>query len=351
MAATATSSPSFDTLIRQVNRAQSLAPVYILHGEEGFFIDELTKAFENVVPEAERDFNLYMFYAPEVRAETIISACRRYPMMADRQVVIVKEAQAARADEINKLHAYISTASPTTVLVICFRGEKAKGRDLLASARKAGAGAVVFESKKPTGRNVDQLITQLVRSKGLDIEPKGLAMLGEYLGTDVAKIYNEINKMAMVLPKGAMLTPESIETNIGFSKDFNDFELVDALAMRDAAKAFRIITYFRSNPKNCPAARTAANIFSFFASLLTAQFTRDKSPRSLMEVLGLKWERQLDRFARGMRNYNAYQTIEIISAIRVFDANLKGIGSRQNEYDLLHALIFHILNARGNIAI
>ncbi|MCM1349142.1 MAG: DNA polymerase III subunit delta [Firmicutes bacterium] len=339
--------PAFSDLLKSIKQGK-FVPLYILHGEEGYFIDELTKAFEESVPESERDFNLYTFYAPEVKADTIIGACRRYPMMADHQTVIVKEAQAARADEINKLHAYVSTLNPSTVLVICFRGDKAKGKDLLAAARKANS--VIFESKKPTGRNVDALITGIVRSKGLNIEPKGLAMLCDYLGTDAAKIYNEINKLAMVLSPGAMVTPESIERNIGVSKDYNDFELVDAIAARNAAKSFKILAYFRRNPKNCPAARTASNIFSYFASLLTAQFTRDKSPSSLMSVLGLKWDKQLTRFTMGMRNYNAYQTIEIIAALRRFDANIKGIGSRQNEYDLLHALLFKIFNARGDIS-
>ena len=340
-------SPSFPDLVRQI-RQRKLAPVYILHGEEGFFIDELYKEFENVIPEGERDFNLYTFYAPEVKAGAIIDACRRYPMMADRQLVLVKEAQAARADEINKLHDYVATANPSTVLVVMFRGERAKGRDLLAAARKYDA--VIFESKKPTGRNVDSLITNIVRGKGLNIEPKGLAMLCDYLGTDVSKIYNEINKLSMVLGPGAMVTPESIERNIGVSKDYNDFELIDAIAGRDMAKAFRILAYFRSNPKNCPAVRTCSNLFSYFASLLTAQFTRDKSPSSLKAALGLKWDIQLNRYTMGLRNYNAYQTIEIISALRVFDANVKGIGSRQDEYDLLHGLLYKILTARGDIS-
>ena len=345
--AVTSSAPTFTDLMRQIHQ-RKLKPLYLLHGEEGFFIDELTNAFETSVPESERDFNLYIFYAPEVKAETIIEACRRYPMMADRQVVIVKEAQAARADEINKLHDYVSTLNAFTTLAICFRGEKAKGKDLLAASRKAGA--VIFESKKPTGRNVDALITNIVRSKGLNIEAKGLAMLCEYLGTDAAKIYNEINKLAMVLGPNAMVTPESIEANIGVSKDYNDFELVDAIAARDNSKAFRILAYFKRNPKNCPAARTASNLFSYFASLLTAQFTRDKSPASLMNVLGLKWDKQLNRFTMGMRNYNAYQSIEIIAAIRTFDANIKGIGSRQNEHDLLQALLFKIFTARGDIS-
>lgn len=342
-----TPSPSFTDVVKSIRQGR-LAPVYIIHGEEGFFTDELAKEFEKLVPEGERDFNLYTFYAPEVKAETIIGACRRYPMMADRQVVIVREAQAARADEINKLHAYIATANPHTVLAILFRGEKAKGKDLLAAAKKHGA--VMFESKKPNGRNIDVLISNIVKSKGLNIEAKGLAMLCEYLGTDASKIYNEIDKMALVLGPGAMITPESIEANIGVSKDYNDFELVDAIAARNSAKAFKILAYFRRNPKNCPAARTAVNLFSYFASLLTAQFTRDKSPSSLKAVLGLKWDVQLNRFTMGMRNYNAYQTIEIIAAIRELDANIKGIGSRQNEYDLLHALLFKIMTARGNIS-
>lgn len=336
--------------IRQAIAKRQLAPVYILHGEESYFIDQLAKAFEDLVPEEERDFNYYALYAPEITPEVVTATCMRFPMMSDRQVVILKEAQAVRADIINKLHTYCAKPNPSTVLVICFRGDKAKGKDLLSKA-KAG-GAVFFESKPLTERNIDPFIAQLVKEKGLNIEPKGISMLRDFIGTDVAKIYNEIDKLAFILGKGAMITPEAIERNVGISKDFNNFELVDAIASKDTAKIFRIIRYFRSNPKNHPAIVTVATIFNYFSGLLAAQFCRgDKSPGTLMAAIGLKWQSQLGRYMTGMRNYNAYKTIEIISAIRDFDVKSKGIGSRQNEFDLLHDLMFKIVTCSGRIVI
>lgn len=340
------STQTFREIMQSIKKRQ-LAPIYILFGEEGYFIDELVKAFENLVPESERDFNLYSLYAQEIAPEVVIATCKRFPMMSDRQVVILKEAQAARTDAINKLHIYAANPNSSTVLVICFRADKAKGKDLLAKTKANGG--VLFESKRLTENNIDPLICSIVQEKGLNIEAKGLSMLRDFIGTDVAKIYNEINKLALILGKGAMITPESIEHNVGISKDFNNFELIDAIAAKDTAKIFRIIKYFRSNPKNHPAIMTVSTIFSYFASLLIAQFSKDKSPGALMSALGLRWPGQLTRYTIGMRNYNAYKTIEIISAIREFDVKSKGNGSRQNEYDLLHNLMFRITTCSGKI--
>lgn len=340
--------PSYSDIRKAIAKG-NLVPIYLLHGEEGYYIDELSKAFENLVPESERDFNLYTLYAPEVEPELVASTCRRYPMMAERQVVILKEAQSVRADQLNKLHVYASNPNPTTVLVICCRGAQAKGKDLIAQIKAHGG--VIFESKKLTERNIDPVISGIIKEKGLNIEPKGLSMLRDFIGTDVAKMHNEINKLALILGPGAMITPESIEVNVGISKDYNNFELVDAIAAKNTAKIFTIINYFRSNPKHNPAILTVAAVFSYFSNLLIAHFTRDKSPGSLMSALGMKWQSQLSRYEQGMRNYNAYKTIEIISAIRDFDVKSKGIGSRQSEFDLLHDLMFRIVTAAGKIEI
>lgn len=333
--------------IRQSISKRQLAPVYVLFGEEGYFIDELVKDFENLVPESERDFNLYALYAQEITPETVMATCMRFPMMSDRQVVILKEAQTLRTDQVNKLQAYAHKPNPTTVLVICFRGEKAKGKDLLDAVKSCGG--VMFESKRPNERSIDPMIVQLVKDKGLNIEAKGVAMLRDFIGLDVAKLYNEIDKLALVLGKGAMITPESIEINVGISKDFNNFELVDAIAAKDSAKIFRIINYFKSNPKKNPTVLTVAAIFSYFSNLMICQFSRDKSPNALMEALGIKWPKQLQRYTQGMRNYNAYKSIEILSALREFDTRSKGIGSRQSEWDLMHDLMFRIISCTGHI--
>lgn len=335
--------------LRQAIAKKNFAPVYLLHGEESYFIDELARLFDESVPEDERDFNLYTLYAPQTDAAAIVDTCRRFPMMAERQMVIVKEAQSVSADYLNKISPYLASPSPTTVLVICSRGALCKSKDLTAAVRKAGG--VIFESKKLTDRSIEPAITAIVKETGLNIEAKSLAMLKEYIGLDASRLYNEISKLAMILGKGSMITPESIERNIGMSKDFNNFELVDAIAARNQLKVFRIAAYFERNPKNNPTVLTASALFSFFSDLLIAHFTRDKSSASLQAALGYKWSGQLTKINIGLKNYNAYQVIEIISAIRRFDANVKGIGSRQPEYGLLHDLLFRILTSRGEIII
>ena len=344
--AASSNTQSYAEILQSIKKRQ-LAPVYILGGEESFLIDQLAKAFESIIAPEERDFNFYALYAPEVTPELVAATCRRFPMMSERQVVIVKEAQSVRSDILNKLGSYCEHPTESTVLVICFRGEKAKGKDLLAKAKDGGA--IFFESKKLTEKTIDPFLTNLIHQKQLNIEPKGLSMLRDYIGLDVAKIYNEIDKLAFILGPGAMITPEAIERNVGISKDFNNFELIDAIAARDAQKAFRIVNYFRSNPKKNPAILTGAAIFNFFSALLSAQFTRDKSPSALMAAVGAKWPSQMTRYNIGLRNYNAYRSIEIISAIREFDTKSKGVGSRQNEYDLLHDLVFKILTCSGKV--
>lgn len=342
----ASSTPTFQELKRRLAARTQLAPVYLLHGEEGYYIDELVKDFEALVPEEERDFNLYVLYAPETGMDDVMEVCHRYPMMAERQVVIVKEAQAIRADQLNKLHSYIERPNPTTVLVISVRGAQAKGKELLAAVKKNG---VTFESKRLSEKNLVPAISDLIKEKGLNVDPKALSMLRDYIGADLARLYNEIGKLALILGQGAMVTPEAIERNIGISKDFNNFELVDAIVSRNAGKAFAIVEYFRNNPKNNPTVMTVSSLFNQFANLLVYHYTRDKTPAGYMDALGLRATWALRSYETAARNYNVRQTIEIISAIREFDTRSKGIGSRQNEYDLLKDLIFRILTARGII--
>lgn len=343
----ATTSPTFPALRQQIAKG-NLAPVYLLHGEEGYYIDRLVEDFENLIPEADRDFNLYTLYAPESGVDTVMDICRRYPMMSERQVVIVKEAQAIRADQLNKLHHYAEHPTPTTVLVISCRGAEAKGKDLIAAVKKSG---VIFESKKLSERNIVPAISDLVAERRLNIDNKALMMLRDYIGTDLSRLYNEIDKLALILGAGAMITPEAIERNIGISKDYNNFELIDAINARNSLKIFRITDYFRSNPKNNPTVMTVSALFNHFSNLLVYHYTKDKSPSGYLDALGFRNAWQLRPYEAAARAFNVRQTIEIISAIRRFDAASKGIGSRQNEYDLLHDLMFHIITARGVITI
>lgn len=343
----ATPALTYTQLCKEIS-SNKLAPIYLIHGEEGYYADELAKRFEALVPPEARDFDLYTLYARDTSADILNATCRRYPMFGNRVVVVLKEAQSVSADELNRYASYASNPVVTTVLVIICRGAQAKGKDLISAVK--GCGGVIFESKKLTERNIDSAIETLVKSQGLNIEPKGMAMLRDHIGLDMANMYSEITKLSMILGSGATITPESIERNVGISKDYNSFELVDALAVKNAPKVLEIVNYFRNNPKNNPTVLVTSAIFNFFSQLLIAQFTRDKSPASLMKALGLKYEIQLRKFNAAMRCYNAYMSIEIISAIRDFDVKTKGMGSRQNEYDLLEELAFKILYAKGDIS-
>lgn len=346
MAAPSTSS-EFNRLRRDL-RAGKAEPLYLLHGEEGYFIDELVKDFEELLPEADRDFNLYTLYAPETGVETPMDIARKFPMMAERQVVILKEAQAIRADQLAKLVHYAQSPNPTTVFVVCSRGAAVKGKELTGAFKKNG---VVFESKKYRDYEILPVISDLVKSKELNIEPKALEMLRDYIGTDLSRLYNEIDKLSLILGKGAMVTPEAIERNIGISKDYNNYELIDALNARNALKAFKIVHYFRNNPKNNPTVMTVSALFNHFSSILVYHYTADKSRSGYMDALGFNADWQLKRFEPATRAYNVRQSIEIISALRECDTRSKGIDSRQNEYDLLNDLIFRILTARGVIEV
>ena len=342
------SAVTFQSLKKSIENKQ-FAPVYLLHGEESYFIDELTNLFANVLPENERDFNLYTIYAQESNAATIADTCRRFPMISEYQIVIVKDLQTIKSDQLKPLIEYLSNPTPTTVLVLCLRGVKLTTKTL-PSAVKA-AGGVVFESAKLKDNQVSPEIQAIAKDLGLNIEPKGIFMLRDYVGTDVSRLYNQIEKLATILPSGATITPETIELNIGISKDFNNFELIDAIAEKKIDKIYRIIQYFRSNPKKNPTVVTASTIFNYFSKLLIYHYTRDKSPASATRALGLQWDSQLKNYITGARNYNAFKVIEIISAIREFDSRCKGIDSRQSEWDLLHELMFKIVLAEGYIAI
>ncbi|MDE6207969.1 MAG: DNA polymerase III subunit delta [Muribaculaceae bacterium] len=336
--------PTFDG-IRKSLKAGDIAPVYILHGEEGYFTDELLKDFEELLPEADREFNQYVVYAPETDPERIINLCRGVPMMAERQVVIVKEAQEA-SNKLKKLAPYIAAPVPTTVLVIALRGAALKDKDVQKAAKSGGA--VVLESKKIAEWNVAAFIGRYIREKGLNADQKVQEMLRDFVGTDLSRIYNEIDKLATLLPPNATITPEVVERNIGISREYNTFELVDALAYRDGAKAFRILKYMRANPKAIPVVMATTAIFGFFADLLTAYFLPDRTEKGLVETFGFK-TLALRRMTTAMQRYTHVQAVEIISAIRRFDAQNKGVDSRRQDIDLFQELVYHILTATGRL--
>lgn len=342
----APSGPSFES-VRANIRAGHLAPVYLLHGEEGYFIDELVKELSVIIPEGDREFNTTVLHALDTNMQAVMDSCRRMPMFADRQVVILKEAQTVRADELNKLYTYVQDPTPTTVFVIVCRGEKAKGKDLLAACRKSGA--VVFESVALRDYNAPTFISNYIKDKKLTADPKAVTMLVDFVGTDLTRLFGEIDKLATLLPPNATVTPEVVERNIGISREYNSFELLDALAAHDDKKCFRIINYFRANPKAAPLVMVSASVFNLFADLLIAHYAPDKSDHGLAEALGLKNSFGVKRIRSGIEKYSAVRVVEILSAIRRYDAMSKGVESRQDDQALFYDLMYHILTAPGRL--
>lgn len=338
---------TFQSISRDI-RANRPAPVYLLHGEEGYYIDALTELFQSLVPEADRDFDLSVLYAPDLDSpKAVIAAAKRYSMFGSRQVVIVKEIQsvAQRADFLNSLASYAAAPTESTVLVLCFRGMQATGAAFM-KALKAGGG-VVFESKKLNERSLGTEVTSLLKERNLSVDPKALTMICDYVGTDLSRLYNEIGKLAVTLPPGAMVTPEVIERNIGISKDYNNFELISAIASANAAKTMEIYSHFRANPKGNPVQVIEVVLFNFFSNLLAAFYTPDRSDHSLMQALGFRSPYQLKDIKEGMKHYGPWEAIEIIGKIRRFDAASKGNGSRLDPFDLLFDLLMNILNPMG----
>lgn len=330
--------------IRQQLRGGAPAPIYVVHGEEAYYIDELVKDFEALVPDDEKDFNLYILYGPQVTPDVVVDACLRYPMMAERQVVIVKEMQAVgrKADFLNALVEYAKRPNPQTVLVIVGRGAVLTGAPFMNAVK--GSKGIIFNSPKLWESQIGPKIDELVSQSGLTVDAKAKAMLIDHVGTDLSRMVNEIRKLTLVLPKGASITPQVVEKLIGVSKDYNNFELIDAIARRDAAKCYRIIEYFRKNPKPNPAIVTGATLFNFFAKVLLAIYAPEKTESGISSAIGTRSSADIRRVITAMRMYNARQVITAITACRTFDVRAKGVGSRLDEYDLLRELIFVILN-------
>ena len=324
----------------------NFAPVYLLMGEEAYYLDVLCSMLEQaVVEEDARDFNASVFYGAETDIETVATTAREFPMMSDRRLVVLKEMQAMRdaKSQLEKLAGYFANPTPTTVLVIVLKGEgPAVTNKALKTAAKSGA--VIFRSPKLRDYQLDGPISDYCQSKRIGIDDKARDMLKEYVGADLAKLFSEIDKL-LVAGGGNVtrISPALIERNIGISKEYNNFELTNAIAVRDYAKAIRIVKYFSQNTKANPTVMTTAALFNFFSRLTVANLTRDRSDSSLMAALQLKNAYALRELRTALASYNTGQCLAAISAIRDFDCQSKGIGSMANEYQLLKSLIFKLM--------
>ena len=333
-----------DEVLKIVNdiKAGNIKPIYFLMGEEPYYIDKLSDYIEEkVLNEEEKGFNQTVLYGRDVSIEDIISTAKRYPMMAERQVVIVKEAQDL-IRTIDKLESYAENPMATTVLVFCYKYKTLDKRKKLPKLlAKSG---LVFESKKLYENQVGDWIKRVLAGKKYAIEPKATAMLVEFLGTDLSKINNELEKLQIILPAGSTITPKHIEENIGFSKDFNVFELRKALGERNQLKAYTIAENFAQNPKDNPIVVTTSLVFGFFIQLLKYHGLKDKNPKNVAAVLGVN-PFFLKEYDVALKNYPMKKVSQIVGALRDIDVKSKGVGANAlSQSDLLREMLYKIFN-------
>ena len=334
------------TQIEEQIRKKQFAPIYLLMGEEAYYIDRLADMIlKYSLSEEERDFNLTTFYGADARMSDIVLTARRYPMMAERQVVFLKEAQVAKSGkQLNweLLQQYALKPNPNTVMVVCHKGGALKNAALTKAILCCGG--VVFDSVAIKEYNVDKALSDILAEMGCRIDPRAQEMLVEHIGCDLSMLAKEIEKLKMTLPPGAVITPEAVADNVGISKEYNNFELVAAVAQRNKVKTFEILNFFRANPKKGPTVLASTVLFNLFSNVLIAYYARTSEERALMEALRMKSPYQLKDVRKAMGFYNATQSLKIIQFIRKFDTRSKGIGSNRNEYDLFEELITKIFN-------
>lgn len=316
-------------------------PVYFLMGDEPYYIDEISDLFaNNVLDENEREFNQTIIYGRDTDAALIIEHARRFPMMSNHQVVIVREAQ--DIDKIELLLPYIENPLRSTILVLCYKYDKIDGRTKFG--KTISQKAVLFESKKLYDNQVPEWVSRFLLTRNYKIQPKAAMMLTEFLGSDLGKIVNELNKLMLNLKPGTEIIPEYIEQNIGISKDFNMFELTNALGKKDVYKANLIAQHFAKNAKEHPLVVTMTQIYSFFSKLLIYHFLSDKSQKNVASILSVNPYFVRD-YQGSSRNYDIKKIVGIISYLREYDRRSKGIGDNGTpEGELLRELVFKILH-------
>lgn len=318
-----------------------IKPIYFLMGEEPYYIDKISDFIdENLLTEEEKGFNQMVLYGRDTSIEDIVSNSRRYPMMAERQVIIVKEAQDL-SKSIEKLETYAENPQTTTTLVVCYKYKKIdKRKKLYKAISKTG---VLFEGKRLYENQIGAWIQKTLKSRDYQISPKAAQMLVEFLGTDLGKIDNELQKLQLITPPGSTISPTLIEENIGISKDFNNFELRNAIGERNDLKAHRIINYFAQNQKDHPMVVTISLLYSYFAQILQYHGLTDKSKGNVAKILKVNPFFVKD-FELAAGNYPMKKASVAIQYLRDADVKGKGVGAAGTPPgDLLKELLVKIM--------
>ena len=331
---------TYEQILSEIHK-KNYAPIYFLTGEEPYFIDMISDTIEEeALDEADRAFNQIVLYGRDVDVETIANHARSFPMMGDRMVVIVKEAQDVK--NLEDFEDYLDTIPETTLLVFAYKYKKFDKRK--AFAKKVDKKGVWFESKKLYDNNIPGWIQNYLKAEGYSITPKATQMLADFLGTDLHKIANELKKLTIALPKNKSIDDADVEHNIGISKDYNVFELQNAIGSRDVLKANRIVNYFGDNTKETPLLVAAISLYGYFTKLIKLHCTQDKSQGNLASVLGVNPFFVKD-YLMAARNYPPATCIRCISILREFDMKSKGYESGEtSEKDLYREMIFKLMH-------
>lgn len=334
---------AYTEILSDINK-RNFKPIYFFMGEEPYYIDLLTDAIIKMgLEESERDFNQTIIYGADANTATVINQAKRYPMMAQHQLVVVKEAQ--QLDNLENLIFYAQKPLMSTILVLNYKNGTLKNKKLLSEIEKSG---IVFESKKVYESSLPAFINNYVAAKGITIETKAVSMVADFIGTDLSRLSGELDKLIITLNHDTRITDAVVERNVGISKEYNNFELLNALVARNVLKANQIQQYFEKNPRTNPFVVTLSVLYNFFSNLMLVYFMPDKSENTIREELKLSQIFQARNYATAARNYNAYKCMNIIELFREYDAKSKGIGNNASSYaceaDLLKELIYKILH-------
>jgi len=324
-------------------------PIYLLHGDEPYYIDLVSNFVEHkLLPDAEKGFNQTVFYGKDTDIMSVLNASKRYPMMADHQVVLVKEAQDMKWGNedpdkkgINPIISYLEKPLQSTILVFCYKyGKFDKRKKTYKAIEKNG---LVFESSPLYDNKIPAWIEDFLAEKNYKISQQATFMLSEYLGNDLSKIANELEKLMLNVPPGQEITLKQIQDNIGISKEYNVFELQTALSKKDTLKANQIINYFEANPKANPIVLVLGNLNNFFTKVLLYHYVKDKTPQNLARELGVS-PYFIKDYEQAARSYNYGKTMQIISYLRDYDVKSKGVESNTGHGGLMKELMFKILH-------
>ena len=319
------------------------APVYLLMGEEDYYIDRISDYIvEKALDENEKEFNLTIMYGLDTDMASVVNNAKRYPMMSEHQVVVVKEAQNLRSWE--ELSFYMQKPLTSTILVFCYKhGTLDRRKKIVAEIEKNG---VVFESKKLKENLLPGFITAYMKRRKMEIEDTAAQLMAEFVGNDLNRLAGELDKLIITMPKDRnRITPVEIERNIGISKDYNNFELKNALITKDTLKANKIVKYFSDNPKSNPLQPTLALLFNYFSNLMVAYYAPERTENGVAAYLGLKSPWLAKEYIAGMKAYTGVKVMNIITQIRLCDARSKGIGNVSlSPGELLRELVYFILH-------